>query len=436
MTDSMNAERPQPNRPLIPAAEGPSIPLDNQNPADKSAETTFLARLGGQQEKLRGQAQPGAAAPAGSPRTPRSEGSQQGKNVLYVAAGAAGAAVVGLATYLGIKASAGTEQPTPDSTLPAGAVSTPTPDFEATSTAPAGFTITPEATKPAIETPVVRGPEHGHASVEQMEGVPAEVKAVLEEINKDKNKEIIGNRYLLTMDPELADREMCLEFINGDTNPVEQPCQSMSDVSLKLNRFPNALELLDAASPAAVELIRDADNGTLPYIRAYVGDTNTVENISLTAQDPNKVIISYHYSAEPDDRALMTPSSSSRITPEVYQVGEWMIFRPKVYTLGAIGNDADGNTKFALAEQMNNTLASFANAGYKKTGAEYGTASYALTTAEKQFIAKTYSPELWEYFQPGRTATSTNSTIDSIIEVEGIYHFKMLNGEDFTRKDR
>ncbi len=105
--------------------------------------------------------------------------------------------------------------PSPDFTATIGTIRTIVPGSE-TSTLPPGITITPPAETqtqvPSVtsvptetattvppETPAVRGPEYGHASIEQMEGVPAEVQAKLMEILKDKDVdiEIIGNRVIV-----------------------------------------------------------------------------------------------------------------------------------------------------------------------------------------------------------------------------------------------
>ncbi len=323
--------------------------------------------------------------------------------------------------------------PSPDFTITKNVVSTLIPE---TSTPPPGITITPAtetATPVPTETPAVKGPEYGHASIEQMESVPAEVQAKLKEILEGKDVDIIGNRATVSRDPELADRETCMEAVRD--NPKEIQCTSMSDIRLNLEGFSDALKRLDDASPAAVELIRDADGGKLPYIKAYEGDSTNIANIPLTDQDPNKVIISYHFSAAPDDRSMMLPSTTTNISADVYRVGDWMIIQDDIYTVDGIGSKEGMTENSKTAALMNDSVASMANAGYKKAGLEHGGAQYALTSAEGQYIAKNLSSQLYEYFQPGRTTTSTYAEINSIIRVRGDYYYPMSNGNEFTRNN-
>ncbi len=450
MTDSMNKESQAfrgPIRPLNPVTDGPSITPDIQPPADNLADkNTFLAQLGGQ-KKLRGQAQPGAApaAPAGMPGripggTPHSGESHRGRNIaVAIGGGVAGAGAL-IGAWLGLRSADGSSPKNPDSTQPAGAVGTMIPGSE-TSTLPPGITVTPPAETPSAtsiptetatttptEAPAVRGPEYGHASIEQMEGVPAEVKAKLKEILEGADVDIIGNRATVSRDPELADREKCLEAIKD--NPKEVPCTSMEELSIDLEEFPDGLAKLDAASAAGIKLIRDADGGELPYIKAIVGGTTTIGNIPLTDQDPNKVIISYHFTAVPDERSMLLPASSTNSSVEVWKIGDWMFIKDDIFAIDGIGSRGNMTQDWKAASLMNDSIASLASTGFKKTDLVYGGAPYALTSGEGKQIASEYSTQLYNYFQPGRTTTSSGADIKSIINVKGKYYYKSNSGQD------
>jgi len=285
----------------------------------------------------------------------RSPKNHKGRNIaLGIGGGVAGVGAV-IGAWLGIKGGDGSSQQNPDSTVPAGVVSTPTPGFEATSTAPAGITITPEATAtPTVETPVFKPGEKGlHESIDQMPITDAQ-KEVLKKVLEGSNVQIINNKSILALENGIEDRIDCPESA-ANPNGSRSKCTSIDDAKLhELNGLglAKSSEIMDSMGPAIQGLVAKRDGGT-PIFKAYNADTGVIENIPVTTNAADIVwvyeIIKEPQKANSKEKMMVTRGGS----------GSTYIYYPEeeVVVVRRFANDSIGNADIGTSSgNQNNVL--------------------------------------------------------------------------------